>query len=118
MAKFKDYSMYPGDIERDNVDVSSALAIGTYLKRKKIDRFSEYQGPMKPIDVIRVKGCDFIIDGRNRARANLEEDNPIVPARIKVSSSEGLERHLLSIPHDFLCDLPIILKPEELHSTP
>jgi|GEM_PF-2771452 len=107
MAILEDYSSYPGEVSNGLVDISNAIPIGNYLLSGRYQSFRGFTGKLKDILVIYVNGYTFIIDGRNRARANFDEGRNLVPAKIKASSSRALEEHLFSISHFFIDEIPI-----------
>lgn len=107
MSWLDQYSKYPGRVTEGEVDISSAIPIGYYLRQGRYQAFRGYDGTLKPIGVIVINGVVFIMDGRNRARASLDDGRKTVPAVIKESDCPTLEEHLLRISHFFIDEIPI-----------
>lgn len=108
MALLSDYGNYAGNIVSGEVDIVNAIPIGTHLHQLRYNAYRGYKGLLKELAVVQVNGFTFVIDGRHRARANLDDRRTIVRARVKVSDCKDLEHFLLSISHFFLDEIPII----------
>ncbi len=106
----RSYSKYDGAITDQEIDVSGAIAVGLYLKREKYESFRGFNGILKPIGVVDIGGVYFIVDGRHRARASLDDGRLLVPAKVKKSTSQDLENLLIAISHFLLHEIPLVEK--------
>lgn len=109
MAWLTDYVKYYGRVVSGEVDITSAIPIGTHLKQGRYDAYRGYNGRLKEVGAVQVNGYIFIVDGRHRARASLDDGRSKVPAKIKISDDKGLENHLFGISNFFLDEIPILM---------
>jgi hypothetical protein len=107
---FDELERFDGTLTERTVDIREAIPIGKYLNELRYQEFKEFQGEQKSIGVVQVNGLSFIIDGRNRAKANYDKGIYLNPAHIMESESKNLEDFLLNISEHTMSSIPVLNK--------